>query len=204
MEGFPSERASRKAIILHEAARLFREKGYRSATLRELARRSGVKGGSIYHHFASKQEILYRIMDRTMDHLLHGLAQETRGAQDPVEGLRRAIAFHIRYHLENRNETHVTDTELKNLENEYFEQVVQKRRAYERMFMEILEEGSRKGRMNVESIRLASIAVLQMCTGVPAWFNERGPLSVEDVVEKYVDFVCWGVLGRIGSGWGRG
>ena len=204
MEGLPSERASRKAIILHEAARLFREKGYRSATLRELARRSGVKGGSIYHHFASKQEILYRIMDKTMTHLLHGLAQEIRGTSDPVEGLRRAITFHIRYHLQNRNETHVTDTELKNLENGYFEQVVQKRRAYERMFMDVLEEGTRAGRMNVENIKLASIAVLQMCTGVPDWFNEQGPLSVEDVAGKYVDFVCWGVLGRGGYGWSRG
>jgi len=200
MEGSASERASRKAIILHEAARLFREKGYRSATLRELARRSGVKGGSIYHHFASKQEILYRIMDKTMTHLLHGLAQEIRGTSDPVEGLRRAIAFHIRYHLANRNETHVTDTELKNLENEYFEEVVQKRRAYERMLMNVLEEGTRTGHMSVENVKLTSIAVLQMCTGVPSWFNEQGPLSVEDVVGKYVDFICWGVLGRISSG----
>lgn len=204
MEGLQLERPSRKAIILQEAARLFREKGYRSATLRELARRSGVKGGSIYHHFVSKQEILYHIMDQTMTHLLHGLAQEIGGTSDSVEGLRRAITFHICYHLENRNETHVTDTELRNLENEYFERVVQKRRAYERMFMEVLEEGTKKGLMNVGNIKVASIAVLQMCTGVPTWFNEQGPLSVEEMVGKYVDFVCWGVLGRSGPGWNRG
>lgn len=200
MEAEFETRPSRKGIILREAARLFREKGYRASTLRELARRSGVKGGSIYYHFTSKQEILYRIMDETMSHLLLGLEQETREERDPVRRLNRAIAFHIRYHLENQDETHVADTELINLEEEHRERIVRKRTGYEQTFSGIIGEGSRAGVMEVGNVKLASIAILQMCTGVPYWFNEEGPLSVDEVVARYTDFIFWGVLGKVGEG----
>ena len=198
MEAKAETRPSRKGIILQEAARLFREKGYRASTLRELARRSGVKGGSIYYHFTSKQEILYRIMDETMGNLLLGLEQETREERDPVRRLNRAIAFHIRYHLENQDETHVADTELINLEDDHRRRIVRRRADYERAFSGIIGEGTRAGVMEVGNVKLASIAILQMCTGVPYWFNEGGPLSVDEVVNRYVDFIFWGVLGRAG------
>ncbi len=198
MEAKVETRPSRKGIILQEAARLFREKGYRASTLRELARRSGVKGGSIYYHFTSKQEILYRIMDETMGNLLLGLEQETREEGDPVRRLNRAIAFHIRYHLENQDETHVADTELINLEDDHRRQIVRRRADYERAFSGIIGEGARAGVMKVGNVKLASIAILQMCTGVPYWFNEGGALSVDEVVNRYIDFIFWGVLGRAG------
>ena len=198
MEGKGETRPSRRGIILQEAARLFREKGYRASTLRELARRSGVKGGSIYYHFASKQEILHRIMDETMNSLLQGLSREIRDEEDPVRRLARAIGFHIRYHLENLDETHVADTELINLEDEHRRWIVGKRAEYELTFSSILEEGTRAGVMEVGDIKLASIAVLQMCTGIPYWFNDEGPLSVDEVVAQYTEFVFWGVLGRAG------
>lgn len=200
MEARLEARPSRKGIILREAARLFREKGYRASTLRELARRAGMKGGSIYYHFASKEEMLYRIMDETMSNLLMGLEQEIRGVRDPVQRLNRGIEFHIRYHLENQDETHVTDTELISLEEDHRNRIERKRSEYEQAFMGILEEGTQSGVMSVANIKLASIAVLQMCTGIPYWFNEEGPLSIAEVVERYTDFIFWGVLGRAGGG----
>ncbi len=200
MEAKPESRSSRKGIILQEAARLFREKGYRASTLRELARRSGVQGGSIYYHFASKQEILYRIMDGTMSRLLQGLEHALQRKRDPVHGLRKGIEFHIRYHLENQDEAHVTDTELINLTEDHQAQVLLKRKRYEQAFMGILSEGVESGLMKVGDVKLVSIAVLQMCTAIPHWFDQEGPLSVEDIVTRYIDFIFWGVLGRAKGG----
>ena len=52
--------------LLREAARLFQKRGYMAFTLRELSKRFGVQGGNIYHHFSSKEGILYEIMDDTV------------------------------------------------------------------------------------------------------------------------------------------
>src|SRR2546421_12108957 len=53
---------SRADEIVDIAARLFYERGYPSVSTRALAQAAGIQGGSLYHHFASKEEILYRIV----------------------------------------------------------------------------------------------------------------------------------------------
>jgi len=50
--------------ILLEAARLFRHHGFAATTLREVADAAGVKAGSIYYHFESKEEILGEVLDK--------------------------------------------------------------------------------------------------------------------------------------------
>jgi AcrR family transcriptional regulator len=55
--------ATRDRILL-EAARLFRHHGYAATTLREVADAAGVKAGSIYYHFESKEQILGEVLDK--------------------------------------------------------------------------------------------------------------------------------------------
>jgi len=55
--------ATRERVLL-EAARLFRHHGYSATTLREVADAAGVKAGSIYYHFESKEQILGEVLDK--------------------------------------------------------------------------------------------------------------------------------------------
>jgi AcrR family transcriptional regulator len=52
-----------RAQILAAAARLFREQGYAATTLRQIAAAAGIQAGSIYYHFASKDDILIEVLD---------------------------------------------------------------------------------------------------------------------------------------------
>lgn len=187
---------SRKNVIFKEAARLFREKGYRASTLRELARRAGVQGGSIYHHFASKQDILYMIMEFTMTNLLTKLRQEVATETNPLEQLKKAIIFHIVYHTVDTDETFVTDSELRSLELANYKEIVSMRRAYENIFRNIMKNGNSQGCMAIEDIPLASKALLQLCTGISCWFTPDGKMSITNIAEKYVELICWGVCGK--------
>ena len=53
--------ASRKDIILQKAAILFKEKGFKAASMRELAEVVGVEAASLYNHIKSKNELLHEI-----------------------------------------------------------------------------------------------------------------------------------------------
>jgi len=185
----------RKEIILQEAARLFRQKGYMAATLRELADRSGIKGGSIYHHFSSKQEILHEIMAFTLTNLF-ALEEETARERNPIEKIRKAIRFHIEYHINNLDETLVADTELRSLTAENYREIIKMRRRYENLFIEILREGMQQQIIKIGDVKLAALAILQMCTGVSYWFKQDGPLSVQEIADSYVDLICWGIMGK--------
>jgi AcrR family transcriptional regulator len=179
-------RSTRKSIILKEAAHLFKEKGYGGSTLRELAKRAGVQGGSIYHHFSSKQEILMVIMEETMTNLVEKVQHEVNVCATPIEKLRNAIKFHIEYHTNDRDETYVADAELRSLDSGNYEKIVGMRRVYEQIYRDILSTGIDQRCMEIEDIPLAARALLQMCTGISYWYSPFGKESIGNIVDWYV------------------
>lgn len=187
---------TRKEIIFREAARLFREKGYSGSTLRNLADRAGIKGGSIYHHFGSKQEILFAIMAKTMTELLENIRKIMSDDSGSLTRLHKVVDCHIRYHTSNRDETYVTDAELRSLEPDNFRTIVTMRDQYEETVRKILREGNDSGTMNISDIDTASRALLQMCTGISYWFNPAGRQSIDEIVHNYLELFLWGVRGR--------
>jgi AcrR family transcriptional regulator len=192
--------ATRKSIILKEAAHLFREKGYSGSTLRELAKRAGVQGGSIYHHFSSKQEILMVIMESTMTTLVEKVQHEIGFAKTPLEKLRKGIQFHIEYHTTDRDETYVADAELRSLEPANYKKIVVMRRKYEQIFRDILGEGIDQKCMEIENVSLAARALLQMCTGISYWYSPSGKDSIDTIVDSYVELFLYGLCGKVTGG----
>lgn len=84
--------------ILLEAARLFRHHGYAATTLREVADAAGIKAGSIYYHFESKDQILGEVLDK-------GIMAVIEAVQKRVDALpakataRQRVAAAIEGHL---------------------------------------------------------------------------------------------------------
>lgn len=187
---------SRREVILREAARLFCEKGYLAANLRELASRAGIQGGSIYHHFASKQEILFQVMDGTMSDMIAQLSKRLEGAEAPSERLRRMMHFHIEYVVTGSERTYITDDELRNLEPDNYREVVAKRDRYQRMIEEILVAGQQQENWSVGNLKLTTRAVIKVCAGVAAWFKPEGDFTLAEVADAYVELVTGGLLPR--------
>ena len=77
------------------AARLFREKGYAFTSMRDIAAAAGMLAGSLYYHFASKEELLVAVyaegVRRVTDAVEASLAQDG----DPWERLERVCAAHL-------------------------------------------------------------------------------------------------------------
>jgi AcrR family transcriptional regulator len=188
--------SSRREIILQEAAHLFREKGYLAANLRELARRAGIQGGSIYHHFDSKQEILFELMDHTMNDMIARLSERLADATSPLEKLRRTVHFHIEYFVTGPDQTYITDDELRNLDPDNYLKVVAKRDRYQFIVEEILAAGKQELGWRLEEPKLYSRALIKMCAGVATWYKPEGPLTIEQIAESYADLLCYGLLAR--------
>ncbi len=188
---------SRKTIIFKEAARLFRELGYHGSTLRKLAERVGIKGGTIYHHFSSKQDILYMIMEYTMTNLISKVSKEIEGETDSLDKLRKAIKFHIEYHTIDADETFVADSELRSLNESNYKKIVKMRDSYEQIFKNIMKEGIEEGVMKIDNLSLAPRALLQMSTGISYWYRADRELSICEIADSYVELFCWGVRGNV-------
>ena len=91
------ENATREGI-LEEAAQLIVSEGFNACTMRSIAGRVNIKAGSLYYHFASKDEIVVEIMNKGTETLL----EEVRGAVEDlprttplVDRLSRAVHVHV-------------------------------------------------------------------------------------------------------------
>ena len=65
----------RLAGVLEHAARIFCEKGYEGASMRDLARSSGMSLSGLYYYFESKEKLLYLIQRHTFTTILERLKQ---------------------------------------------------------------------------------------------------------------------------------
>lgn len=178
-----AERIRRAAITL------FRARGYHGTSVRALADTLRIEAASLYYHFPSKQEILFDLFERTMDALYDGLERAIAGGGTPEEQLRAAVHFHVLFHIARQDEAFISHSELRSLSPENHRRVIRKRDRYEKTVRDLLAAGVRRGDFVIADVRLTSIAILMMCSGVSDWFAGRGRLTPAKVADRYADMV---------------
>src|SRR5258708_39662449 len=81
--------------ILRPAARLFQQRGYDATSMNDVAAALKLSKGGLYHHFQRKDEILFEIMNHTMDITQERVLNPVRGIADPEGPLRAQNRRHI-------------------------------------------------------------------------------------------------------------
>jgi TetR/AcrR family transcriptional regulator, cholesterol catabolism regulator len=86
---------NRLRLVLDAAARLFREKGYASTSMRDIAAASGMLPGSLYYHFPSKEALLVAVYGEGVGHITAAVETALAREGDPWERLERACTAHL-------------------------------------------------------------------------------------------------------------
>lgn len=172
---------------------LFYEKGYHGTSMREIADAVGIKAGSLYNHFAGKQEILYRIALGSIQELLDGGTALAADHADAPERLHAFVRFHVEYHAQFRYRAKVADDQLHALSPAQLESVLDVRDAYQQILKDTLAMGRDQHDWLVEDVAVTTFAIATMCTAVGVWFREGGRLSPAEVADIYAGFILRGV-----------
>lgn len=188
-----------RTLVLDSAVRLFNARGYHGTTMRDIARGADMTVASIYHHFASKQEILLSIMLRA----LHGALELTRAALiraggSPAEQLAALVRAWVLFHVDRQLDAVVGATELRSVESPGLDLVIALRDEQEALFREVVERGVEVGdfgtRYPVEATRSLISAGQSICM----WWRPGGGLSGDDVATRYEALALATVEGRRG------
>jgi len=99
----------REEEILDAALELFSKPNWESITIEQIAKASDVGKGTIYKHFVSKDELLFRLMLRFEKGLLEALKLEVKEDEEPLACFQRIIEFAFRYHMNNRRYRYVVE-----------------------------------------------------------------------------------------------
>jgi AcrR family transcriptional regulator len=90
------ERAEETRRRIVQAAReLVVERGYASVSTSDIQRRAGVSRGGLYHHFASRQELMAAVIEAIEVDLAQRLATAIADAGDPLSRLRVGAQWYL-------------------------------------------------------------------------------------------------------------
>jgi AcrR family transcriptional regulator len=184
--GAPRRPRVRTEDIVSTAAALFARDGYHQVGMRTVADALGIRGASLYHHYASKEEILYAIALTVTQEPVEQQLPLLDAPGTPRERLAALVAGHVR-HLSRRRVEHLVGLhELSALTPEHRAEVDAHRRYYQRRVREVIAAGVAAGELHVDDVHVAALALLDMLNGISRWYSPDGPLSVDDLTERYV------------------
>jgi TetR/AcrR family transcriptional regulator, cholesterol catabolism regulator len=184
-------------FILRTAARIFAETGYHSTSMRDISRETGVSLSGLYYYCKSKEELLFLIQDNCFGHVHERLEERLREASTPVEKLRIVIENHLSFFAANMAEMKVLSHEADSLAGEMYNHVSGKKQQYTRLVRHILTEvegEQHDGSRPRIDLTVATYALFGMMNWIYNWYDPRGALSVNDLVDNFTHLFLSGFL----------
>ncbi|AKE01120.1 hypothetical protein XU06_29555 (plasmid) [Rhodococcus erythropolis] len=173
--------------ISRVALEMFATQGYDATSIRDIAAAVGIRGPSMYHHFSSKEEILWSLTETALNRLAAAwrTAKFYTTSDDPISLLRAFVRADVAFHAEHRTEANLVNSQLKSLSAEHYARAVEMRREYELELTTIVHSCIATGRHDVPDLRVTVFAILQMTVAIATWFDPDGPLGVGDLASIY-------------------
>lgn len=186
--------SDRATQILDLAAREFYAKGYAPTTMQHIADEAGVLKGSIYHHFTSKEEMLYLILDAVHLGLAEMIGPITQGTRQPLEKLRAILVAHTIFNARNLEWTTVFYNDFRALSPERCAKIIARRDEYDQMLLNLIVDAQRQGELRAGlSTKLALFGMTGLVNSIHRWYRADGLESPESVAESFGSMIIDGV-----------
>ena len=190
-----SKPASRKDQIRQKAQTLFRERGYRATSMRDLAETLGMEAASLYNHISSKEELLQQICFAMAAEFFDAVEPVAASALAPKEKLRAAIEAHLGVIATNSDASAVFLHEWRHMGEPFLNDFKLMRRRYEKMFRAIIEEGMALGVFKSSDSQLATRTLLSGTNWTYETHKSHGKLLPHHLSE-ITTFLIEGIITR--------
>lgn len=188
--------------ILDEAARRFQESGYAETSLRDVAAGAGMKAGSLYYHFESKEALLIAILERGMSYMVDAFTavadrRVVAGSDPDPDAAFSRLADHVAAHLSalhgNRAYTAAHVTLFRTAPESVRQAVVPIRDNYERSWTELL--ASLLPGRDREEISMLRLALFGAMNASVEWLD-AGRGNIDKFAELVAEQFWFGVAER--------
>lgn len=176
--------------LLTAAVDAFAARGYHGTSTRDIADRAGLSPAGVYVHFASKEELFYRIT-------LLGHQETLRSAREadaapgpdasPAERLRAVVEAQTTFEARHHTTARVIEYDLPCLSPEHFTEVNALRRQITAVVRGILADGVKLGVFDVPDVDGTALALLSMMTDVARWYPANSRQTPEQLGRLYAD-----------------
>ena len=184
---------SRKDVIVRKAATLYREKGYKAASMRDLAEAVGVEAASLYNHIKSKSELLHELVFSVANKFVLKMDEIESENISSLEKMEKLLRFHITEMIHNYEEVYVSDREWKHLSDPYLSNYQNQRRVYRKRIAAIIEEGIRNKEIKTIDAPTVVLIFLHAVSGIESWHRSTKKITATELEQNMVTILIDGL-----------
>jgi AcrR family transcriptional regulator len=183
-----------RARLIEVATRLFQEHGSDEVTVRHIAAAAKIEAGSIYYHFASRDEIMRAVLEGGVGgattEVLKAIAEVA--ASSPLERLRAALAAHLKYTLRHHFSSRLKA--IRRLPKRLRDHHMKQEREYAAIFADLLVEAQEKGLLrpgfDLSVVRMLAMGAL---TWAAEWYDPAGTMDPDDITDELMKALTGGI-----------
>jgi AcrR family transcriptional regulator len=174
---------ARRRQIMQEAARLFGTRGFEATTIRDIASATGILGGSIYYHFASKEDIFVAVHGAGMEKITQAVLDAIEGIEDPWDRLEAAAVAHCADLLGSNEVPVIVSPYYSESLKALRETLVAQRDRYETVIAGLVEALDLPAEIDRSLFRLNFLGALNW---MPTWYRASQRLSPAEIGRQLV------------------
>jgi|SRR5690606_3937849 len=191
----PDGEDNRRTLVILTAGRMFRENGYERTTVRELADAVGLRSGSLFHHFRSKEEILVAVMAHGIQSVIDAGRELMMRDGNPSIRLAGLFRLHMTSLLNGvgGDAMHALIYEWRSLSQDAREKVRRLTDQYESLWHQAIDDAAACGLVQGD----AAIIRKQILGGMNftlTWYRPGGRLDVDAIIDAMLHAALPGVV----------
>jgi AcrR family transcriptional regulator len=185
----------RRKQIIDGALRAFTAKGFHKATVREIARESGLTMGSLYNYIRSKEDIIFIVYDYITGVLKDQMRAAIESIEDPKERLKAAMWQNLKAVNEHEDIIMFLYKESSALDKESLHSVLARETEYIELFEDLLRGYFKGIPIDETRVRIAAdlLSYIPVIVTFRRWSLRRRFESMEIVMNNILDFVLHGI-----------
>ena len=182
-----------KRKIFDTAMKLFAEKGYSETSVEEITAVTGIAKGTLYYHFAKKEDIFYFLTDEGMKLLKNSIEIKAYKKTSAIEKLREIILIQIKIIVKYEELITLILSQMwgKTERNMKSQECM---RDFIAIIEDVVKEGIQNGEIKeMDSNVIATNIFGVMCTGMLYKMNHDGNIDVEETCDKFFNTIIEGI-----------
>lgn len=178
-----SVRPSKRELILDKAAELIARQGFDGTSMRDIAAAVNMLPGSLYYHFASKEDLLLDIHERVVNGMTDHVQAAITDVTDPWDRIECAAVAHLEALLGSGSLVTIVSPNFPKDQDALNNRLKAHRNGYETLFNDLFAAIDLHPDTDRRLLRLQLLGALNW---VPVWFNPNGRTSVTDIARSFV------------------
>ena len=186
------KRRNKREELLRKAAELIARQGFDGTSMRDIAAAVDILPGSLYYHFASKEEMLTAIHARVVEEMTAKVQGAIAPAQTPWDRLEAAATAHLEGLLETGHLVTIISPNFSEGREDLNATLKAHRDEYETMFKGFFDELDLPDGVNRALLRLQLLGALNW---VPVWYDPKGRTTPRQIAQTFVASIRQGAGG---------